>query len=211
MGLSQEIRQKLINSFKTEQQEHVQKINQGLLALEKNPAGQERQALLNEIFREAHSLKGAARAVGMATIESVGHGLEDVLLSAKEGRLAFSSDLFDLLYQALDAVELLVDRVEAGQSTPPAKVLSLLTQLEEITAKAAETPDSTSAANQAGQELNEDTVSKNQEDAESGQVSIANPESVLNKAHVEPGREAAVSQIQNPTRLFGFRSASWTR
>ena len=40
MGLSQDIRQQLINSFKTEQAEHVQKINEGLLALEKNPAGQ---------------------------------------------------------------------------------------------------------------------------------------------------------------------------
>ena len=39
MGLSQEIRQKLINSFKAEQSEHVQKINQGLLALEKDPGG----------------------------------------------------------------------------------------------------------------------------------------------------------------------------
>lgn len=142
MGLSQEIRQKLINSFKTEQQEHIQKINEGLLALEKKPAEAERQALLNEIFREAHSLKGAARAVGMSTIESVGHGLEDVLLCAKEGRLALSPELCDVLYRALDAVELLMDRVEAGESTPPANVLALLVQLEEAAAqsKKKETP-----------------------------------------------------------------------
>ncbi len=138
MGLSQDIRQQLINSFKTEQAEHVQKINEGLLALEKNPAGQGQQPLLEQIFREAHSLKGAARAVGMTTIESLGHHLEDLLLGAKEGRLTFSPELFDLLYQALDAVEMLIQRVEAGEATPPTGVLTLLTQLEEAAGQAAE-------------------------------------------------------------------------
>lgn len=131
MGLSEEIRQQLINSFKAEQSEHVQSINQGLLALEKNPPDEEeRQHLLNEIFREAHSLKGAARAVGMTAIESLGHALEDLLLEAKEGRLSFSAELFDLLYQALDAVELVMERAEAGDTAMPAEVLNLLTRLE---------------------------------------------------------------------------------
>ena len=87
MGLSESIRQKLIESFKTEQREHIQKITQGLLALEKDPADEERQAWFDEIFREAHSLKGAARAVNLAMVESLGHGLESLLLKAKEGRL----------------------------------------------------------------------------------------------------------------------------
>ncbi|MEW5959638.1 MAG: hybrid sensor histidine kinase/response regulator [Chloroflexota bacterium] len=131
MGLSTEIRQQLINSFKTEQSEHVQKINQGLLALEKNPEGEGQAALLNEIFREAHSLKGAARAVGVTAIESLGHALEEFLLNAKEGRLTFSAELFDLLYQTLDAVDLVMQQIDRGDSTPPAKVLALLARLEE--------------------------------------------------------------------------------
>ncbi|MFN8453558.1 MAG: hybrid sensor histidine kinase/response regulator [Anaerolineae bacterium] len=134
MGLSSEIRKQLVNTFKTEQSEHVQKITQGLLALEKEPARADRLALLNEIFREAHSLKGAARAIGLATIESLGHGLEDALLKVKEDRLAFSAELFDLLYQTLDAIELMMARLEAGDSTPPAKVLALLAHLEESVA-----------------------------------------------------------------------------
>jgi two-component system chemotaxis sensor kinase CheA len=132
MGLSEDIRRQLINSFKTEQSEHVQKINQGLLALEKEPTGEaERQAILKEIFREAHSLKGAARAVGLSLIESLGHALEEAILGAKEGHLTFSAELFDLLYHALDAVELVMERIEAGDSTPPAQVLTLLARLEE--------------------------------------------------------------------------------
>ena len=137
MGLSEQIRQQLIDSFKTEQQEHIQKINAGLLALEKNPpTAVEQQAILKEIFREAHSLKGAARAVGFTSIESLGHALESLLLSAKEGRLSFAPELFDLLYQTLDAIEIVMTQVEAGTSTPPAKVVALLARLEEITTEA---------------------------------------------------------------------------
>lgn len=142
MGLSEQIRQQLINTFKVEQKEHLQKISEGLLILEKNPQTETRQALLEEIFREAHSLKGAARAVGLVTIESLGHGLEDLLLNAKEGRLAFSAELFDLLYETLDAVESLVEKVESGQSAVPAKVLAVVARLEKAAkeSKATQSP-----------------------------------------------------------------------
>jgi two-component system chemotaxis sensor kinase CheA len=130
MGLSEQIRQQLISSFKTEQAEHIQKISQGLLTLEKNPDEVTRQAVLKEVFREAHSLKGAARAVGMTVIESLGHALEDILANVKEARLTFSPELFDLLYQTLDAVELMMGQLEAGNSTPPTNVLTLLSRLE---------------------------------------------------------------------------------
>jgi two-component system, chemotaxis family, sensor kinase CheA len=133
MGLSTQIRRQLIDSFKTEQQEHIQKINTGLLALEKNPPeAEERQAILNEIFREAHSLKGAARALEQSSIESLGHALESLLLSAKEGYLTFAPELFDLLYQTLDAIELMVAQVEAGNATPPTKIMALLARLEAV-------------------------------------------------------------------------------
>jgi two-component system chemotaxis sensor kinase CheA len=131
MGLSQEIRQRLINSFKTEQAEHVQRITEGLLALENRPQEPERQTLLDDIFREAHSLKGSAKAVGLVTIGALGHGLESLLLSAKDGRLDFSPELFDLLYQTLDAVQFIMQQVETGDAAPPARILALLAQLEE--------------------------------------------------------------------------------
>ena len=131
MGLSEQIRQQLIESFKTEQKEHIQNITEGLLVLEKDPPAEERQELVKDIFREAHSLKGAARAVGLTTIEGLGHSMEDILLAAKEGRMEFSGEVFDLLYQGLDAVEEMMTRVEDGASTPPAKVLSLLARMEE--------------------------------------------------------------------------------
>lgn len=130
MGLSEEIRRKLIATFQTEQREHLQMMMQGLLALEREPDSPQRQAILDEIFREAHSLKGSARAVGLTAVESLGHALEELLSLTKDGRLPFTPDLFDLLYQSLDAVELLVAQVESGSGATPATVLALLTRLE---------------------------------------------------------------------------------
>ena len=55
----------------------------------------------------------------LTTIETIGHAMEDVLLQAKEGEIAFSPELFDLLYQALDAVGLVINRLEAGETSTP--------------------------------------------------------------------------------------------
>ncbi|HUM71940.1 MAG TPA: Hpt domain-containing protein, partial [Chloroflexota bacterium] len=130
MGLSEDIRRKLIATFQTEQREHLQTMMQGLLALEREPDSPQRQATLDEIFREAHSLKGSARAVGLTAVESLGHALEELLSLTKDGRLPFTPDLFDMLYQSLDAVELLVAQAESGNTAIPATVLALLARLE---------------------------------------------------------------------------------
>ena len=50
-------------TFKVEAGEHLQAIAAGLLALEKTPVPDEQRGLIETVFRAAHSLKGAARAV----------------------------------------------------------------------------------------------------------------------------------------------------
>ena len=63
----------LRDTFKVEAAEHVQAINRILVALEKGPGEEERAALLEEIFREAHSLKGAAGAADFGEVEATEH------------------------------------------------------------------------------------------------------------------------------------------
>lgn len=50
-------------TFRVEAQEHLRGISEGLLALEKAPEPTRRAQLIETVFRETHSLKGAARAV----------------------------------------------------------------------------------------------------------------------------------------------------
>ncbi len=118
MNLSEVMHQQLINNFKAKQSQHVQKINLGLLTLEKNPTANKRQALLDEIFCEARSLKEAARAAGITTIESQSHAMSELFLSVKEGHLTFSPKLLNLFYQTLDTVEIIVEQVEIANLTP---------------------------------------------------------------------------------------------
>ena len=106
--LDDDIMRQLRATFKVEAAEHVQAINRILVALEKDPDGKERAALLEEIFREAHSLKGAAGAAGFDEVEATGHRLESVMSAANAGDIELTGDLCDVLYEAVDAVSIII-------------------------------------------------------------------------------------------------------
>ena len=95
---------KLLATFRVEADEHLKAMSSGLMELEKIPAGVRQTELVEKIFREAHSLKGAARAVNLTEIETICHSLESVFAALKGKRLAVSAPLFDLLHQAIDAL-----------------------------------------------------------------------------------------------------------
>ncbi len=103
----------------------------GLIELEKNPAADQHAQIVESVFREAHSLKGAARAVNLKEIESICQALESVLSALKGKQLAVSQALFDLLYQTIDTIGgLLVP--DTGTPEPRQAVLeSLARQLDD--------------------------------------------------------------------------------
>ncbi len=114
-----EFQKRLLATFRDETKEHLTAISAGLLALEKATGPEERQALLETVFREAHSLKGAARAVGMSGIESLSHALEGVFAGFRRGKIVPSPALFDLLHRATDTIDKLhmsgeTDEIPAG-------------------------------------------------------------------------------------------------
>src|SRR6185369_9335255 len=73
-----EFQKRLLATFRDETREHLAAISAGLIALEKSAEPEKREEILEAVFREAHSLKGAARAVGMTGIESLSHAQEGV-------------------------------------------------------------------------------------------------------------------------------------
>lgn len=98
-----EFLKKLLATFRGEADEHLQAMSSGLLELEKTPAGARRSELVETIFREAHSLKGAARAVNLSHIESACQSLETTFAAMKDGGEP-SGPHFDLLHQILDTL-----------------------------------------------------------------------------------------------------------
>lgn len=87
--------------FKAESEEHLQHLDDALLWLERHPGDLPR---LDEAFREAHSLKGAARMLGLGSIQILAHKLEDTLNKVRTGggdldadtRSAMAGDLAEL-------------------------------------------------------------------------------------------------------------------
>ncbi|OGP30118.1 MAG: hypothetical protein A2073_07695 [Deltaproteobacteria bacterium GWC2_42_11] len=97
--------------FKIESSEHIQKIEDGLLRLEKEP---DNQPVLEEVFREAHSLKGAARMLGLADIENISHRIEDIFGAVRKGEISLTPDVAAKIYIALDAVKKLANEAITG-------------------------------------------------------------------------------------------------
>lgn len=151
MSISSAVREQLISSFRAELAEHLQTITDGLLALEQGTlAGEERQATLENIFRAAHSLKGAARAMGVTMVEQLAHLLESVLDRMQNNAIELAPELFNALYATLDAIRAVQKTYETGEVTPPLEALQALTNLSvfipeaEATQEAAEQPGSLS-------------------------------------------------------------------
>jgi two-component system, chemotaxis family, sensor kinase CheA len=106
---------KLLTIFKVEAGEHIAKISSGLLELEKAPAARQTD-IIETVFREAHSMKGAARAVNLADIESLCQSLETVFASLKRKEIAVTPETLDMLHTVVDH---LGNLLETGESEPP--------------------------------------------------------------------------------------------
>ncbi len=94
--------------FIEEAKEHVQSLNECLLQIEKDP---EDKDVLNEIFRVAHTLKGMAGTMGYTKMTKLTHDMENVLHAIRNDEIKVTSDLVDVLFKCLDALENYVNSV----------------------------------------------------------------------------------------------------
>ncbi|KJH71367.1 hybrid sensor histidine kinase/response regulator [Aliterella atlantica] len=99
--------------FKTASEEHLQNIENALMRLEKNPQDREQ---LEEILREAHTLKGDSRMLGADDVETIVHQMEDICVAVKKGESKLTKQVCDRLYAGLDAVTKLVKEAVTGEA-----------------------------------------------------------------------------------------------
>ncbi len=95
--------------FKIEAEEHLKAMSSGFIELEKTKEADEKKAILETVYREAHSLKGAARAVNLNDVETVCQTLEDVLSKLKRQQLELYPELFDTLHETVDILKAIID------------------------------------------------------------------------------------------------------
>ncbi|MBQ6975828.1 MAG: chemotaxis protein CheA [Selenomonadaceae bacterium] len=115
--------------FLDESHEHLQSLNDGLLGLEDNA---EDLSVLNEIFRNAHTLKGMSATMGYNKIAELTHEMEDVLDALRKEQLKISEDIIDTLFKCVDSLEQMIDNVGNGEPEDLIDVSNLVTKLSSI-------------------------------------------------------------------------------
>ncbi|MDQ1286188.1 MAG: Histidine kinase, partial [Thermodesulfobacteriota bacterium] len=113
VDLDAELLDQMAQDFLEESREHLDHLNLDLVRLEENP---EDEALINEIFRTVHTLKGGAAFVGMDGIKVVSHKMEEVFGAIRSGNLKVSPSIIDTMLEAMEVLNILRDRSAAKDS-----------------------------------------------------------------------------------------------
>ncbi|MEL7657072.1 MAG: Hpt domain-containing protein, partial [Bacillota bacterium] len=98
-----------LDFYLLDSQEQIEKLAAGLLQLEKegNNVG-----LINDLFRSAHSLKGASGTMGFTSIVALTHSAEDLLDRLRQGKMEVSLPMVDVLLAVTDRVKEMLSQVE---------------------------------------------------------------------------------------------------
>jgi len=104
----------LYQEFITESEESITQLNNALLELESNPDDEE---AIDDIFRQAHTLKGNFGAMGFENASTVAHAVEDLLDAVRQGEIEVTPERMDLVFDGMDEIlDILHDIEEHGES-----------------------------------------------------------------------------------------------
>lgn len=126
----EELMRRLTATFLEEVAEHVRVLNRELMSLERDPEARRTEATA-ALFRAAHSLKGAARAVNATAIAVIAHKLEELLIGVRDGTRELTPELFAVLFAISDALGESGARFGRGVTDDP-ELLALGARLDEL-------------------------------------------------------------------------------
>ena len=115
--------------FLDESREHLQSLNDGLLSLENDP---EDLSVLNEIFRNAHTLKGMSATMGYTKTAELTHDMENLLDMLRKEQLKVSSEIIDVIFKCVDSLQEMVENIGNGESEDLVDVSDLVRQVNAI-------------------------------------------------------------------------------
>jgi two-component system chemotaxis sensor kinase CheA len=107
-------RSAFIGKFQEEATEYLQRLNEGVIILESDPGNRE---LIDQMLRDAHTLKGSSRMVGLIEISDVAHKLEDIMVKVRDGVMVYTPEMSDSFFEALDMIVFLSEN--AGKPDAP--------------------------------------------------------------------------------------------
>jgi two-component system chemotaxis sensor kinase CheA len=102
--------EEIITEFITEAEESLDRIEPLFVELEQK--GQDKE-LLNDIFRSMHTIKGAAGFLGFQSIVDVAHSSENIMKKLRDGEIALSRQLMDVILKSIDMIRVLLGHLKA--------------------------------------------------------------------------------------------------
>ncbi len=129
-GFDEEMRE-IFDSYLVEAKEILEHLSQDLLALEKTPTDVN---LLNNIFREMHTLKGTSSFLGFNQMAELAHTSEDLLNKLRKGELVADRKIIDVLIEAHKTAGVLLQRIE-NRNLQPLELNGILEKFAECNAE----------------------------------------------------------------------------
>src|SRR5208337_2503358 len=102
----------VLKEFIEEAKEHLSTIELNMLGLETNPEDTE---AINTVFRPFHSIKGVAGFLNLTEIHHLSHEVENLLDSARSGKMAITDSVIDIVLGGTDILKGLLEELERGE------------------------------------------------------------------------------------------------
>jgi two-component system, chemotaxis family, sensor kinase CheA len=204
-----EVLRQVAGIFADEATEHAQRITSALLAMEADPSSAPLH--VEELYRQAHSLKGSASSLGFTELEALAHQLESMLLPVRRGQKPLTSSLVDASLRAMDTVRLRAEGVRLGTSEGAAETEAATREMAALTEeveKGAEPP----SLPEPGELVAEARRPSAEGDAETVRVAAAQLQALerrLDELRATRGR--LEHRAQTATRLLRSAEAMWQR
>lgn len=189
----------IIREFLVESYESLNQLDQDLVELEDRPRD---TALLSQIFRTVHTIKGTAGFLAFETLESVTHVGENLLVALRDGEMVMTTQIASALLRLVDATREILGRIESTSQEGDEKyadLVELLTALRAGEAPAADENVADGSDAEAAVEEQAESAAAVQAEAQVAETPTASvPEPVLNDAPSAAEQIAAAMAANEP-------------
>jgi two-component system, chemotaxis family, sensor kinase CheA len=121
----------ILNEFLVETEEMIELLDQRFISLESDPTN---RAMLDEIFRAMHSMKGSGGFLGFTRLVDVAHRAENILNKLRQGEIAVTPTVINVVLEAVDVVKLLVADIRESGTDIHVEVVAISAKLDNVLA-----------------------------------------------------------------------------
>lgn len=129
MEFSKEDMMEIMAVFKAESAENLTILTDKMKDIEKNPSN---PAAIELLHRTSHSMKGAARMLGLTPIEEIGRLLEDGFKAAKEGKPVLNAGTIAIVNEAVASISQLIEKLSTEGTTDGIDITAIQKKLEQF-------------------------------------------------------------------------------